>query len=110
MFQNRRFSDYVQMVLLSIVLVWAVITVFSVALHAQTNGNQQQFNARTETRIEQLERYRDAIEDLNLQDRLARLESRMQDMTNIGYTTIAIVGALAFGTLWQVMTAYRQRK
>ncbi len=110
MFQNRRFSDYVQMVVLTIVLLWAMVTVFSVALQAQTNASQQQFNARTETRIEQLERYRDAIEDLNLQDRLARLESHMQEVTNLAYTIFGIVVALGAGTLWQVMTAHRQRK
>jgi hypothetical protein len=94
---------------MSLALILQLLIFCVVQLLAQ-NGTQQQFNARTETRIEQLERHRDAIDGLQLERRLTRLESQMETNNWLVTSTFTSVIALVVTHIYQLLTSIKQRK
>ena len=106
---HRRKADYLRIGLMTVALIFQLLIFCVVQLRAQ-NGTQQQFNARTETRIEQLERHRDAIDGLQLERRLTRLEAQIETANWLLMTTFTSVGALVLSHIYQLITANRQRK
>ena len=110
MFENRRRSDYIQLAILVSILLWGILTVSTVAFTQNNGAAQQQFNARTETRLENIESHLQDIDSLKVEARLTKIEAQVETISTLSYWVVGGVGGMVLTSIWQVITSNRQRK